>query len=309
MTAPHTIQAWQDALLSAAPGLAVLRGEPMARHTTFRIGGPADLFAEPTSAAEVAAVIRACRQAACPLTVVGNGSNLLVRDGGIRGAVLHLGARFADCHVQGTTLTAQAGLLMSKLSREAAQASLAGLAFAEGIPGTVGGGAAMNAGAYGGEMAQVVTGVTAVDGEGNLLELTASELDYRYRHSALLARGLTAVAVRYALTPGDPAAIIEEMRDIGKRRKEKQPLQYPSAGSTFKRPKGHFAAQLIDEAGLKGLTIGGAQVSTLHAGFVINTGGATAADVLALMSEIQRRVKAQTGVLLEPEVRILGEDA
>ncbi len=309
MTAPMTIRAWRDALVSVAPGLAVSCDEPMARHTTLRIGGPADLFVEPSGTAEVAAVVRACRMAECPLTVVGNGSNLLVRDGGIRGVVLHLGMRFAGCYAEGTALTAQAGLMMSALARKAASAGLAGLAFAEGIPGTVGGGAAMNAGAYGGEMAQVVDRVTAVDGEGYLVELGRDALDYRYRHSALLSGGLIATEVRFALTNGDPADIQAEMRDIAMRRREKQPLQYPSAGSTFKRPQGHFAAQLIDEAGLKGLTIGGAQVSALHAGFVINIGGATAQDVLTLMAEIQRHVMQRAGVMLEPEVRILGEDA
>jgi UDP-N-acetylmuramate dehydrogenase len=214
----------------------------------------------------------------------------------------------AACRVEGTTLIAQAGLTLKAAAWTAARAGLAGLAFAEGIPGTLGGGASMNAGAYGGEMQQVVAAVEAVDAQGELRTLEADALDYDYRHSALLAEGWVVTAVTCALIPGDAQGLAGEMRELAARRREKQPLQWPSAGSTFKRPPGHFAARLIEEAGLKGERAGGAQVSELHAGFIINTGDATAADLLTLIARVQARVQAYSGVRLEPEVRIVGED-
>lgn len=287
----------------------VVRDEPMREHTTFHIGGPADLFFEPRDARQVAAAVRACRELSLPLLVLGNGSNLIVRDGGLRGAAMHIGADMARWVIQDTRLTAQAGLPLKAAARAAAGAGLAGLVFAEGIPGSVGGGACMNAGAYGGEMAQVVEAVEIVDLAGEIRTLPKERLDYTYRHSAMLKQGWIVTQVTYALAHGDPEALNAEMRELAARRREKQPLRYPSAGSTFKRPPGHFAAKLIEEAGLKGLRMGGAEVSTQHAGFVVNTGGATAADVLSLIAQVRERVLAHSGVALEPEVRIVGEEA
>jgi len=288
------------------PGL--LRDEPMRAHTTLRVGGPADLFVVPHCAEQVAETVRACRTLDVPLLVLGNGSNLLVRDGGIRGAVLYMGPDMAHCDVEQNLLIAQAGLSLPAAARTALQHGLDGLVFAEGIPGSIGGAACMNAGAYGGEMAQIVQSVDIVDEAGEARTLPAAELDYGYRHSALLDRGWVVTRVVCALSPGDPADMAERMRCLAKQRRAKQPLRQPSAGSTFKRPPGHFAAQLIDEAGLKGESIGGAQVSPLHAGFIVNGGKAAAADLLALIRLVQEKVLARSGVLLEPEVRIVGEN-
>ena len=286
----------------------LLRDEPMREHTTLRVGGPADLFVAPHCPEQVAEAVRACRELGVPLLVLGSGSNLLVRDGGIRGAVLHIGPDLAKYQIEENLLLAQAGLPLPAAARAALQSGLDGLVFAEGIPGSMGGGACMNAGAYGGEMAQVVHSVDIVDGEGQARTLPAADLDYGYRHSALLDRGWIVTRVACALTPGDPREMAERMRGLAAQRRAKQPLRQPSAGSTFKRPPGRFAAQLIDEAGLKGESVGGAQVSPLHAGFVVNTGGATAADLLALIERIQEKVLARSGVLLEPEVRIVGSE-
>ena len=299
-----------DALLAQvrrdAAQLTLLREEPMCRHTTFRIGGPAQVFAQPAGAREAAVLARACAAHAVPLLVVGNGSNLLVHDAGIRGVVLHVGGAMAEAHVQGTQLVSQAGLSLAAAARLAARHGLAGLAFAEGIPGTLGGGAAMNAGAYGGEMAQVVACVTLTDRQGAVRTLSAKEMQYGYRHSAVLAHEWIVTDVTLALAPGDAGQIEQEMRRIAQERRAKQPLQWPSAGSAFKRPAQGYAAQLIDQAGLKGLCVGGAQVSPLHAGFIVNTGAATAADVLALMETVRERVLAHSGVALEPEIRVVG---
>jgi len=286
----------------------LLRDEPMRDHTTFRVGGPADLFVEPRNQEQAAYVALACRKLDIPLLVLGNGSNLLVRDDGIRAAVLHIGSGMARYTVEGNRLAAQAGLLLSAAARAAAQNGLDGLVFAEGIPGSIGGGACMNAGAFGGEMSQVVRNVDIVDVGGRIRTLEASLLDYGYRRSLLLESGRIVVRVVCELAPGDPAELTERMRVLAERRRTKQPLHQPSAGSAFKRPLGHFAARLIEEAGLKGVSVGGAQVSPLHAGFVVNTGGATAADVLALIELVRERVQARSGVLLEPEVRVVGEE-
>ncbi|MDR3051519.1 MAG: UDP-N-acetylmuramate dehydrogenase [Oscillospiraceae bacterium] len=299
---------WAEALLAQRPGLTLRRDEPMARHTTFRIGGPADVFVDAAEPEDAAAVARACHACGAPLAVIGNGSNLLVRDGGIRGVVLRMGRGIARCRVQGDTLHAQAGLTLAAAAKATAQAGLAGLTFAEGIPGTVGGAVAMNAGAYGGDMAQIVRSVDAVDARGNIHTLPVDALAYGYRRSMLLDGGWIVTAARFALTPGDTQALLAQMRQNAAQRRAKQPLQCPSAGSAFKRPAGHFAAKLIDDAGLKGLRVGGAQVSPLHAGFIVSDGKATAADVLALLALVRQRVLAHSGVALEPEIRILGED-
>lgn len=297
----------ETALGQAAAQGRLLRDVPMARYTTFRIGGPADVLLEAANETEIITAIRIAREMGAPVTHIGSGSNLLVRDGGIRGLVVRVGAAMADIRINADTLTAQAGASLGALARAAAEASLEGLEFASGIPGALGGAAAMNAGAYGGEMAQVITSVRALDTDLQPIELPVSELDYGYRHSAVLERGLIVTEATLLLRAGRKEEILERMRDLAQRRREKQPLTYPSAGSTFKRPEGYFAAKLIDDAGLRGFSVGGAQVSEKHAGFVINTGEATAADVLTLMDEVKKCVYERSGVTLEPEVRILGE--
>lgn len=282
--------------------------EPMARHTTFAIGGPADLYIEPADEDELTAVLRAVHEAQEPLTVLGGGSNVLVADGGIRGVTVCLRRLSQPPVVDGTTMRAGGGIRMQRVSTVAARHGLSGLEFAVGIPGTLGGGVWMNAGAYGGEMSAVVTEVAAVTRTGERVSYTGKELAFGYRHSVFQDTGDLVTAVTMALTPDDPAAIRARMEDYTARRRHKQPLEYPSAGSTFKRPPGYFAGTLIDQTGLKGLTVGGAQVSTRHAGFVVNHGGATAADVKALIRLVQEKIMAAHGVYLEPEVRMIGDD-
>ena len=265
---------------------------PMAQYTTLRIGGPAEVMVNIHSADEIAVALRAAKQADAPVTIIGNGSNLLVRDGGIRGLVLR---------ISGASLAAVAAFARDE--------GLSGMAELGGIPGTVGGGVLMNAGAYGAELAQLVTQAEGVSlSDGRRVVYPADRLDFAYRHSALMDAGVVITQATLALTPGDPEAIRARMEECAKARREKQPLTLPSAGSTFKRPEGHFAAKLIDDCGLRGLTVGGAQVSEKHAGFIVNIGGATARDMLELMRQVEQRVFEQTGVQLEPEVRILGED-
>ncbi len=296
------------ALLKVMSEEQVFTNEPMARHTTFRIGGNADVFLLPASTENLLEVLRLVKQYSVPLTILGNGSNVLVRDGGIRGAVVSFGKPFAHIEMDGTRIIAGAGATLGAVSLFAASRSLSGLEFAVGIPGSLGGAVFMNAGAYDGEMSRVVSGVAAVTPEGEILRYLAKEMDFGYRHSVFQKNGHIICEIELALEKGEPAAIQEKMAEFTKRRMEKQPLDKPSAGSTFKRPPGLFAGTLIDEAGLKGFTIGGAQVSEKHAGFVINKGGATAADVLALIEEIQRRIEEKNGVRLIPEIRIIGED-
>ncbi|MEG0766622.1 MAG: UDP-N-acetylmuramate dehydrogenase, partial [Clostridia bacterium] len=243
-----------------------------------------------------------------PVTVIGNGSNLLVRDGGIRGLTLQIGSRMARVAREGEDICAQAGIALATLAKQAARWGLAGLAEISGIPGTLGGATTMNAGAYGCEMSAVVTRISALTCTGDMKTLEADALDFQYRSSAILTQGLIVVQVRLHLKEAPQDDILLAMEEYTQRRRSKQPLAYPSAGSFFKRPEGHFAGALIEQSGLKGLAIGGAQVSELHAGFLINRGNATASDVLRLMQEIQRRVYDCFGVMLEAEVRILGED-
>ena len=304
-----------DALIQALvqanfPPERIIPRASMARYTSFRVGGEADVLVNIGSAEDISAALRAARRAGVPVTVIGNGSNLLVRDGGIRGVVLRVGRHMADIRVQGEQIEAQAGATLSALAQAAARANLAGVAALSGIPGTLGGAAVMNAGAYGGEMSQVITSVSAVAlSDGKPLTFRGAHLGYGYRHSAMMEAGIIICEVTMALTPADPQAIRERMQELSRMRLDKQPLEYPSAGSTFKRPKDHFAAKLIDDCGLRGLRIGDAQVSEKHAGFIINRGHATASDILALMHEVTHRVEEATGIHLEPEVRILGEDA
>jgi len=289
-------------------GVSVLYREPLSRHTTFRIGGPADYYVMPENVEQVKQVIALCREYDMPFYVVGNGSNLLCADDGVEGVVIDLVRGLNFCHVnqEAGTITAQAGVLLSALARRAQQSGLSGLEFAAGIPGSVGGALVMNAGAYGGEMKQVVCQALVLTAEGQEQVVSLEELDLSYRHSAIRPNGWTVLEVTYQLKPGESKEIRGVMDDLAARRREKQPLEFPSAGSTFKRPAGHFAAQLIDEAGLKGFTVGGAQVSEKHAGFVINRGGATAADVMALCQAVKEQIFARTGVELEMEVERIG---
>ena len=279
---------------------------PLSACTTLRLGGPADFLAEPGSEAELQEALTWARERGLPVTVIGRGSNLLVRDGGIRGLVIRIAGSLGGLTVAGETLTAGAGAALTEVSRLAADRGLAGLSFAAGIPGSVGGGTVMNAGAYGGELCQTVVSVEGLRPDGTPFRYAAEELGFGYRESRLQHEEVLLTRVEMRLTPGDPEAIRAEMREFNRRRAEKQPLNLPSAGSTFKRPAGGFAAELIDRCGLKGLRIGGAQVSEKHAGFLVNLGG-TAADFEALMNEVARRVLQETGVALTPEVRILGE--
>lgn len=297
-----------QAIFAGCTAKPLLVAEPMAKHTSFRIGGPADLLAQPADEAELAALLKAASEHAVPVTLIGNGSNLLVRDKGIRGLVIKLGNLFSGVEVCGNTLTFGCGVSLAMASKKAASLSLSGLEFAVGIPGTIGGAVYMNAGAYDGEMAKVVTKVRVMDEQGKTSELAASELDFAYRHTALQNSGRIVTSVTVSLVPGDADAIAAKMADFSQRRISKQPLELPSAGSMFKRPPGYFAGTLIDQTGLKGYTVGGAQVSTKHAGFVVNIGGATASDVLQLISDVQSKVFAAHGVHLEPEVLVLGEE-
>lgn len=281
--------------------------EPMSRHTTFRVGGPADCLVTPSSAEELAAVMAACRQMGERVYILGCGSNVLVADGGLRGVVVRIGPKMSDVSIgAGGSVVAQAGAMNSKVARAAQAAGLVGYEFAAGIPGTIGGAAIMNAGAYGGELRDVATGVICLDGNGGVFEVTAAEADWGYRRSMMGDAGYTVLEVSLQLHAGDPAAIQERMDDLSRRRNEKQPLDLPSAGSTFKRPEGHFAGKLIQDAGMQGYAVGGAQVSTKHAGFVVNLGDATASDVLQVIRDVQAAVLADAGVSLEPEVRLWG---
>jgi len=285
----------------------LLLNESMASHTTIRVGGPADAFYMPESVEQLRQSLDWARSLSVPVLLMGNGSNLIVRDGGVRGLVVALGERFSRIRVEGDEMTAQAGASLKHVSLAAQEAGLSGLEFAAGIPGTLGGGTAMNAGAYGGQLSDVLLSADVLlDGEVRTLSL--EEMQMGYRTTLPLSLNCPVLSVRFRLTRGDPAAILDRMNCLNLRRRERQPLNYPSAGSVFKRPEGHFAGALIEEAGLKGLTNGGAQVSEKHAGFIINLGGATAKEVLELMEEVRSRVFARSGVMLEPEVRIVGED-
>lgn len=285
----------------------VLVQEPLSGHTTFRIGGPADYFVMPSDEKELAAVIELCRQEEIPWFVLGNGSNLLVGDRGYRGVVIQLYKNFDQVVIEGTTVKAQAGAMLIRVAREAGKAGLTGLEFASGIPGTIGGAMVMNAGAYGGEMKDVVSAVTVLTPEGEVKTLTGEEMDFRYRTSVVESKKYIVLEAVMELKKGDPVQIQEQMQEFLARRKEKQPVEYPSAGSTFKRPQGYFAGKLIMDAGLRGYRVGGAQISEKHCGFVINTGGATAAEVQQLIRDVSEKVKEQFGVELEPEIKRIGE--
>lgn len=282
--------------------------EPMQNHTSFKIGGPADIMVIPRRIEEIKSVVSYCHQHTAPLLVIGRGSNLLVRDKGIRGVVLKLGYNFQAFRLEGEKIWAQAGLSLSELAQNAAAASLQGLEFAEGIPGSLGGAAAMNAGAYGGEMKDVMIEVQAISNTGEIRLFKTNELNYSYRHSVFQELPYYVLAVRMQLKTGDKKEISLRMQEFAQRRRDKQPLEMPSAGSTFKRPDGFFVGPMIEELGLKGYQLGGAQISAKHAGFIVNQGGASAADVMALIGLVQVRVKEKFGIDLQPEVRIVGEE-
>lgn len=279
--------------------------EPLSEHTTFRIGGPAQWLVTPRSEEEAVAVVTACRTADVPLRVLGCGSNVLAPDRGLPGVTLLIAQNYAGIEVlPGGLVRAQAGATNEAVAATARDAGLAGYEFACGIPGTVGGAAIMNAGAYEGQLSDVAVEVRCLMPDGTLADIPASEAAWGYRASRMMREGLIVLAATLLLRPDSREAITERMDDLTRRREEKQPLEMPSAGSTFKRPEGHFAGKLIQDAGLQGTSVGGAQVSTKHAGFVVNTGGATASDVLALVRLVQERVMEETGVQLEPEVRL-----
>ena len=301
------INAFKQHLKCPAEQLTILENEPMSRHTSFRIGGPADLLVSPHNEYALCCAADAAKEAGLPLTVLGNGSNVLVKDEGIRGVVLCIGSEFAQVQADGCCILAQAGALLSVISREAYRAGLTGLEFAGGIPGSLGGALFMNAGAYDGQMANVVTSTRYYDTKtGTIGELTGDAHAFGYRTSVFKSYPeWIALSATMRLTVGDSEQIRAKMDDFAQRRRDKQPLNFPSAGSTFKRPTGYFAGKLIQDAGLMGCTIGGAQVSEKHAGFVINRGNATCADVLALIHHVQDEVNKQFGVELEPEVRVL----
>ena len=285
----------------------ILVAEPMKNHTTFRIGGPADALALPKTPEEVAEVVRFCHEHAQPYYVLGNGSNLLVSDEGYRGLVLQLYRNFNDIQVNGETITVQSGAMLAAVARTAYQTGLTGLEFASGIPGPIGGAVVMNAGAYGGEMKNVLKEVTVLTKEGEVLVIPAKALELGYRTSVIPKNGWIVLGAVLQLKKGDQEQILARMEELKEQRITKQPLDLPSAGSTFKRPEGYFAGKLIMDAGLRGFTVGGAQVSEKHCGFVVNRGNATAADVWELICEVKRRVKEMTGVELEPEVKLLGD--
>ena len=283
------------------------KNEPMSLHTTFRVGGPADTYAEPEDTWELRELMDTCSGAGTPCLLIGRGSNLLIGDGGFRGTVICLGKAFSKIEVDGEVITAQAGAQLSAVANAALEHGLAGMEFASGIPGSVGGALVMNAGAYGGEMKDILLAADILEMDGTPDRTDAAGLELGYRHSNIPELGRTVLGASFRLEKGDPAEIEAKMKDLNARRKEKQPLEYPSAGSTFKRPEGYFAGKLIEDAGLKGYSVGGAQVSEKHAGFVINRGGASAKDILQLIQEVQRRVFEQSGVRLEPEIRMAGE--
>ncbi len=298
-----------DTLRAATSIAQVLEHEPMARHTTMRVGGPAEILFSPASEGELLFAVREAKRAGAPFRIIGNGSNLLVLDGGLPGLTIRLGEAFSKISVDGNQIRAQAGALLSRVAAAARDASLTGLEFASGIPGSAGGGMAMNAGAYGGQLSDVFEGCRALDPETGIISaLGPAEMALGYRESAALSRGLIVTEAAFRLTAGDRSAIQAKMDDLSARRREKQPLNLPSAGSTFKRPEGYFAGALIEQAGLKGLRVGGACVSEKHAGFVVNDRNATARDVLDLIRLVQARVLEHSGVRLETEVRILGEE-
>ena len=301
-------QSFYDKLNNVIGKDSILIDEPMSRHTTFRVGGPADFFVIPKAKEEVRDVIRICKEAGMPYYIIGNGSNLLVSDAGYRGVIVQIYKEMNEVKVEGDLVKAQAGALLSGIAAKALGAELSGFEFASGIPGTIGGACVMNAGAYGGEMKDVLESVTVLTGEGKIIELGRNELELGYRTSVIAKKGYIVLGAALKLERGDGEKIKTYMDELKEKRVTKQPLEYPSAGSTFKRPEGYFAGKLIQDAGLAGFQVGGAKVSEKHCGFVINTGNATAADIHSLMRQVSAKVEEKFGVALEPEVKRLGDE-
>jgi UDP-N-acetylmuramate dehydrogenase len=281
--------------------------EPMKNHTSFKVGGPTDILVSPNNYEQVVEVIKLCNEYKIPFYVIGKGSNLVVRDGGYKGVIVKL-TKLSNIAVNREMIVVQCGADLCRVSDAALENDLTGFEFACGIPGTVGGAVTMNAGAYNGEVSEVIYSALLVDKEGNLLNLDKEQLELGYRTSAVQKHSYTVLEVNFKLIKGDHEKIKNRIDELTRRREEKQPLEYPSAGSTFKRPEGHFTGQLIEECALKGYSIGGAEVSEKHAGFIINKGGASAKDVLSLIAYVQTTVKERFGVELQPEIRIIGEE-
>lgn len=300
-------QGLYNELLEIVTKEQIKTGELMSSHTTFRVGGLADLFLMPRTADEVKNIVELLNKANMPYYVLGNGSNLLVSDQGYRGAIVQIYKEMNRIEIEGDVVKAQAGALLSMIASRALETGLAGFEFAAGIPGTLGGACVMNAGAYGGEMKDVLKEVTVLTPDGEMLKIPGEKLELGYRTSIIAKRGYIVLEAQIQLHDGDKDAIKAVMDDLKERRVSKQPLEYPSAGSTFKRPEGYFAGKLIQDAGLRGFQVGGAQVSEKHCGFVINKDHATAADVAELMRQVSEKVEEQFGVKLEPEVKRLGE--
>lgn len=286
---------------------SIFLDEPMKAHTTFRVGGPADFYVTPSSPQQLSALVKLCKVQNMPYYIIGNGSNLLVGDKGYRGVIIQIYKEMNRIIIEETELKVQAGALLSRIASEALGNELGGFEFAAGIPGTIGGAAVMNAGAYGGEMKDVLKDVTVLDENGDILIIEAEDLELGYRTSIIAKKGYVVVEATIALYKDSKEEIQAKMEDYKERRITKQPLEYPSAGSTFKRPEGYFAGKLIQDAGLRGFQVGGAQVSEKHCGFVINKDNATAADVVELMKQVSEKVGEQFGVTLEPEVKRIGE--
>ena len=293
---------------AALPGVTILPDEPLSRHTSFRIGGPAELVVCPRYEDELLLCLKLCRELGIRPRILGGGTNILAPDEGLSGVILLTRGLDGVTRLSDTEIEAGCGLSLARLAVFAQRLGLSGLEFAHGIPGTVGGGMYMNAGAYGGEMVQVAVSARFLNADGTVETLTGEEMGLSYRHSAFMERAGVILSARFRLTPGDPEAILARMKELAEKRRNSQPLDLPSAGSTFKRPVGGYAAALIQNSGLKGLRVGDAQVSTKHSGFVVNLGQATAADVLELVRQVQERVEADSGIRLEPEVRLWGEE-
>ena len=285
----------------------ILVDEPMKKHTTFRLGGPADYFLSPSDSAQIKEIIDICREKEISWFILGNGSNLLVSDEGYHGVVIQIYKNMNQVTVDGTRIYAQAGALLSTVSKKAMESGLTGMEFASGIPGTLGGAAVMNAGAYGGEMKDILVSVTVLTDNGEQKVLKAEELNLGYRTSIIKEKGYIVLDVVLQLQVGDRDAVRNRMEELKVQRVTKQPLEYPSAGSTFKRPEGYFAGKLIEDAGLRGYRVGGAQVSEKHCGFVINTGDATTSDVVQLIHDVQNIIWNKFKIKLEPEVKFLGD--
>lgn len=285
----------------------VYEQEPMKKHTTFRVGGPADYFVTPHSKKEIQGVMETCQKEGVPCYIMGNGSNVLVSDQGYAGVIIQIYKNYSDIQVEEDVVTVKAGASLAKVAKKALESGLTGFEFAAGIPGTIGGAVVMNAGAYGGEIKDVIIDAQVLMPDGQIVLLDKEELELGYRTSSIMEKNATVLKARLQLRSGSREMIQQRMDELKEQRVTKQPLEYPSAGSTFKRPKGHFAGKLIMDAGLRGYTVGDAQVSEKHCGFVINRGNATAQDVRTLMEDVKTKVYEKFGVTLEPEVKMLGE--